>query len=327
MSYSSNTSPRLIFAGGIDWSAEFLKLLLQKKYNLVGVLLPPDNRQGRGQKNQISPLKKLALVNNLPIWQPEKLSKPQFLANFQKAKPDLVVVVAYGKLFPPAILKIPTLGFLNFHPSLLPLLRGPSPIQSALLQGLKETGVSIMKLEAGMDDGPILEQKKIKIAPHENNQTLTQKLIDLGEKILPRNIDKFVRAHEKPVPQNHPEATFCRIIHKEEAQIDWSKDSAITIDRKIRAFAGWLKVFTFFTKNNLKLRLNLIESAGVVSSKNLPDLHSGVGSCQLWKREKINYLAIQTKKDTLLISQLQVEGKKIISASDFWQGYTDSHFI
>ena len=335
MSYSRNNSPRLVFAGGIDWSAEFLKLLLQKKYNLIGVIIPLDSQKDRGQKIRISTLKKLALTNKLPVWQPKELSDSQFLADFRKTKPDLVVVVAYGKLFPPAILKIPTYGFLNFHPSLLPKLRGPSPIQSALLQGLKETGVGIMKLEEGMDDGPILEQQKMKIAPRENNQTLTRKLIDLGKKMLPKNIDISVGAYchtpafvgHTPIPQNHSEATFCHIIKKEETRIDWSQDTATIIDRKIRAFTGWLKVFTFLKKNRVKRRVSLIESIGILSEKKPRDLDLKAGYYRLIVEKDKKYLAIGTRKNILLISQLQVEGKKIISASDFWQGYTGSHFI
>ena len=305
------SNKRIIFAGGTDWSVEFLNLLCQEGFNVIGVIVPPDSKKGRGQKAGSHVLKIAAKKSGLPVFQPEKLNDPGFLREFKQIMPDLVVVVAYGKLFPKAILAIPPLGFINFHPSLLPKLRGPSPIASAILEGHKVTGVSIMKLGEGMDDGPVLAQKAVKIDPRETIVTLTRKLVRLGKRMLPDILAKYLEGEIIPKPQAEKGVTICKIIKKENGRINWSSETATQIDRKVRALNPQFKTFTFLEKNNKKLRVNILESAGTRRGAFLPGQYNLID----------NNLATGTKEDLLLVSKLQVEGKKPISAEDFVRGY------
>jgi len=325
---------KIVFAGGTDWSVEFLDLLRKEGFSVIGVLTPPDSPKDRGLEVKINPLKLRAKKLNIPVWQPDKLDSPEFLAEFKKISPDLVVVVAYGKLFPPEILAIPPLGFINFHPSLLPKLRGPSPIQSAILEGFKETGVSIMKLGKGMDDGPILAQERIKINPRETAGTLTWKLTDMGKKLLPNVLKKYLvgtrrGAFERATgtflqKQNENQATYCNIIRKEAGKINWQKESAEIIDRKVRALNLGIKVYTFLTKNGQKKRVNILESAGIIGKQDIRDLP--ISHYQLFAKNNKKYLAVKAQKGILLVNRLQVESKKSISAEDFFQGYKEGKF-
>lgn len=303
---------RIVFAGGTDWSVEFLNTLIQEGFNIVGVLCPADSKKDRGQKLAVHALKTEADKKNIPVYQPDKLSDLNFLAEFKKTKPDLVVVAAYGKLFPKEILEIPPLGFINFHPSLLPKLRGPSPIQSAILEGFTETGVSIMKLGEGMDDGPILAQESISLDQLETTESLTVKLVQLGLKILPDVLKKYVHGEIVLKSQTQDSVTICKIIKKEEGRIDWANDPADQIDRKIRALNPQIKTFTFLNGK----RVNLLESVGTCNC-----------TCKFGEYRILeNKLAIGTKNNCVLIGKLQIEGKNPISAEDFLRGYPDGIF-
>ena len=304
---------RIVFAGGTDWSVEFFTTLLEEGFKIVGVLTPEDNRQDRSQKNPAPALKIEAEKRKIPVYQPEKLSDPEFLKKFKTLQPDLVVAVAYGKLFPKNILEIPPLGFINFHPSLLPKLRGPSPIASAILEGHQDTGVSIMKLGEGMDDGPILAQKNVKIDLRETSETLTMKLVELGKKILPDVLKEYLDGRITLKPQIEKEATVCKMIQKEDGRINWQNETAEEIDRKIRALNPQFKTFTLLANNK---RVNIVGSAGIAIEQMQP------GSYKLIDKN----LAVGTKKNILLINKLQVEGKKPISAEEFVRGYREDKF-
>jgi len=324
-------SERLVFAGGTDWSVDFLETLLNEGFNVVGVLTPADRKKDRGQKVAANTLKAAAAKLNIPVLQPERLSDPDFLNKFKRFEPDLAVVVAYGKIFSKEILDIPPLGFINFHPSLLPKLRGPSPIASAILEGFSETGVSIMKLVEGMDDGPVLIQEKVKIDPRETTVTLTRKLVDLGKKILPKVLKKYlglnVETHNYASlqKQDNTKATYCKIFKKEDGRIDWQKETAEQIDRKIRALNPQIKTFTFM-KNK---RINILETQGFLvephNYASLPYYNASLLKTGEYKLSGEN-LAVKTKGDILLISELQVEGKKPTSAEEFFRGYGKGSF-
>jgi methionyl-tRNA formyltransferase len=245
------------------------------------------------------------------------LSDPKFLREFNQLKPDLVVVVAYGKLFPKDMLTIPPLGFINFHPSLLPKLRGPSPIISAILEGLEETGVSIMKLGEGIDDGPILSQKSVKIRPRETTETLTRKLVDLGKEIIPVILKKYFKDEVNLKFQPKTGFTVCKMIKKKDGCINWRNETAREIDRKIRALNSQFKTFTFIERDKQKKRVNILESTGVLATKLLPGEYKLIGK----------NLAIGTKNKALLISKIQLEGKKLITAKEFYYGYKERCFV
>ena len=316
---------RLVFAGGTPWSADFLKLLICEGFLVVGTLTKPDSKKGRGQKMASNLVKEEAQKLKIPVLAPLSLKDPQFLSEFKKWQADLVVVVAHGKIFPKEILDLPKKGFVNFHPSLLPALRGPSPIASAILEGLSETGVSIMKLGVGMDDGPVFLRKKVKIVRGETTETLTKKLIAVGEKMLVKVLKDYLDGNLKPVPQTKKGVSFSKIILKEEGQVDWKKDEAKLIDRKIRAFGGSIKVFSNFSKNDKTKRVNFLESGGVVKSQDKKKMK--VGEFEITTKNQQKSLLIKTKKDFLMVAKLQVEGKNPVFPEEFEQGYEGGKFV
>lgn len=315
---------RLVFAGGSDWSVEFLDFLKKENFSLVGVLTKPDEKKNRGQKIVSNQVKNKALEFGIPVFTPHSLKDPEFVEKFKKIKADLVVVVAYGKIFPPEILAIPSKGFLNFHPSFLPDLRGPSPITTAILKGQKETGVSIMKLGPGMDDGPVLKQQKVKIQASETTQSLTQKLIKIGKKMLVRVLIEYLENNLTPKEQPKKGVTYSKIISKEMGKVNWENDSAREICNKIRAFDGSIRVFSSFLKNGKSKRVNFLVSGGVLKGQNREKMNAG--EFEIINQKQKKFLAVKTKKDFLLISNLQVEGKKPISAEEFLVGYGHVQF-
>lgn len=296
---------------------------------MVGILAPPDSKKGRGQDIQTHLLKKAARKLGVSVFQPEKLNNPNFLREFKKIKLDLVVVVAYGKLFPKEILDIPPLGFVNFHPSLLPKMRGPSPIASAILEGHEVSGVSIMKLGEGMDDGPILAQKAVRIDPRETSESLTRKLVNLGKKMLPETLKKYLvrTQHAVFLQQDNSKATYCRLLRKEDGHINWHEETAEQIDRKVRALNPQFKTFTFLKRNDQVKRANILETVGIYVGTGHDPSQTKINPGQ-FKLSNGN-LAIVANKDILLVSKLQVEGKNPISAEDFLRGYStvDNKFL
>ncbi len=315
---------RIIFAGSSDWSIEFLDLLMTKKFKVVALLTPPDKQSGRGQKVVFSKIKEFALKNNLPILQPEKLKEEDFLKTFERLKPDLVFVASYGKIFPDKMLSFPSFGFLNFHPSMLPELRGPSPIQSAILEGKKKTGFSFMRLAKGMDDGPVLFQKEVRIKPEETSISLAEKLVTQGKKQLIKILQGYLLEEKEFQPKKQPVKglSISKIFSKEDGKIDWKKESAEKIDRKIRALNPQIKTFCFLEKDSVRKRLILNSSLGLAK-----DINLDYGEYELLKEKSEKVLAIKAKEGSLLISKLQLEGKKECSAQDFFQGYKNWRMI
>jgi methionyl-tRNA formyltransferase len=311
---------RIVFAGGTDWSVDFLEALVKEGFNVVGVLTLPDSPKDRGLKVAENIIKSEGDKLKIPVFQPRKLNNLDFLREFKKIKPDMVVAVAYGKLFPRKMLSIPPLGFVNFHPSLLPKLRGPSPIMGAILEGFTETGVSIIKLGEGMDDGPILVQKSRAIDPRETNATLTRKLVNLGKRILPKILKKYINGEIVLSPQPKEGVTVCGMVKKEDGRVDWQNETAEQIDRKIRALNPQFKTFTFLERNNQKKRVNILDSFGVFAEGGF-DLSPGQYKLSQDK------LAVGTSKNTLLINKIQLEGKKAVFPDEFIWGYGKGRFL
>lgn len=309
---------RVLFAGSSNWSIEFLDLLLQKNFRVVGLLTPPDSRQGRGQKIVPSPIKQFALERNLPIFQPEKLGTEQFVQELKKLKPDLVFVASYGKFFPKKILEIPSFGFLNFHPSMLPEWRGPSPIQSAILFGKKTTGFSFMRLTEGMDDGPIIFQKEVRIKPRETALTLAEKLVAQGKKELINILRGYLENNINFQPKNQRKkgVSFSKIFTKESGRLDWQNETAEEIDCKIRALNPQIKTFCFWENESVRSRILLSSSVGLAKDFNL-----NYGEYKLLRRKKNIVLAVKAKEGVVLIDKVRIEGKNECSANDFFQGH------
>ena len=239
------TPLRILFMGTPGLAAVSLRALLHEPaFQIVGVVTQPDRPKGRSLKLQPSPVKEIAVAAKLPVLQPAKARDEKFIAELKTFSPDLIAVAAFGQILPQAILDLPRFGCLNVHTSLLPKYRGAAPIQWAIANGDTETGVTIMKMDAGMDTGEILTQRATPIAAEDNGATLQDRLAQMGAELLARTIPEFVAGKIQPRPQDNALATHAPKIKKEDGQIDW-RQPATTIWNRLRAFTPWPGAFTF----------------------------------------------------------------------------------
>lgn len=243
---------RIVFAGTPEFAIAPLKALLNSAHSVIAVFTQPDRPAGRGQTLHQSPVKILAGLHNIPVYQPVKLKSPEEQEILRALKPDLLVVVAYGLILPKAVLDIPKFGCINIHASLLPRWRGAAPIQHALLAGDKTTGICTMQMDEGLDTGDILVQMTCDISPEETSQTLHDKLAILGAIALLETLEKLEQGTLSRQKQNPQTATVATKIVKADAKIDW-QESAVVIDRKIRAFNPWPVAFADLNGQTIRI--------------------------------------------------------------------------
>ncbi|MDP2586524.1 MAG: methionyl-tRNA formyltransferase [Candidatus Komeilibacteria bacterium] len=311
---TKDNSTKIVFFGTPKFAVPTLQALVTEGYHVVLVITQPDEPVGRKQVLTPTPIKVEALKLNVPV--------KENLWEIKNYNADLGVVVAYGKIIPQAILDLFPLGLLNIHPSLLPKYRGPSPIQSAILNGDDETGVSIIKLDEQMDHGPIISQIQVPISKDESSPTLFDKLSVLGAELMIKALPDYVAGKAKLEPQDDSKATYCEMINKEDGLIDWT-NSADQIERQIRAYAPWPGSFSEFDVNHKKINIKIISAiiCDPVETRNcasLPhDNQSPVGKFVI----KNNQLVVQCGHGALLIEKLQPEGKKEMPAQAFINGY------
>ncbi|KPJ69003.1 hypothetical protein AMJ44_04870 [candidate division WOR-1 bacterium DG_54_3] len=304
---------RIIFMGTPETSAEILKVLIEAKHEILCVVSQPDRPKGRGQKISFPPVKEWALKYALPIEQPEKIKGNQvFISLLESLNPEVIVVVAYGKILPKEILNIPKYGCINVHASLLPKYRGAAPVQWALLNGEKLTGVTIMKIDEFLDTGEVILQEKVRIEEEDNNATLSKKLFSLGGKLLLKALEQIERGKAKYTPQNEAEATQAPAITRESGEIDWRR-SALEIHNRIRAMVPWPGAHTFYKEKLLKIWRSEIYVADLESKFKLPGT-----IVQMVK--KVGFM-VATGKGHLLINEVQPQGKKCMPAYDFAIGH------
>ncbi len=276
--------------------------------NLVIVVTQTEKPKGRGLKPSPSPVKTWAEEKGLPVLEPAKLRDATFLERIKNFDLDLGVVFAYGKILPSELLQTPRFGFWNLHASLLPKFRGASPIAYAILTGEKETGITVMQMDEGMDTGPILLQEKIEIAEDETTPSLTEKL----KKLAVVALDKALKLHKEgkllPQPQEHDKATYARLLKKEDGFFKWDED-ALTIERKVRAFQPWPSAWTYYQGKILKVH----------KAKNI-DLQKSEGSPGKVLNISREGILISCGKGALLLEEVQLEGKKRMSAYEFALG-------
>jgi len=290
---------------------------LKDKFEIIAVITAEDKPVGRKQILTPSPVKFWAQENNLPVLQPDKIKKPEWIEKIKTLAPDLIILCAYGQIIPQEILDIPKYKALNIHPSLLPKYRGASPIQSVILNGEIETGVCLMIMDAEMDHGPILGISKFKIPvspvgglnPKIGYTELSDQLADLGAELLIKTLPDYIERKIQPQEQDHAQATLCKLIKKEHGKIDWNK-SAEEIERQIRAFSEWPESYTSFNGKILKI-LEANPSTTLGASKK-------IGEVFLTDQKE---LAVQTGNGILILKTIQPEGKKPMSARDFLNGH------
>jgi methionyl-tRNA formyltransferase len=311
----------IVFMGTAPLACASLDALCaMPRHKVVGVFTQPDRPAGRDRKLTPSPVKKAALARGLPIFQPEKLNAAEAMSALRALHPDLIVVVAYGQILHKKLLELPPLGCINVHASLLPRWRGAAPIPWAILSGDAETGVTTMRMEEGLDTGPILLQKRTLIYPDDTSASLHERLANMGAELMVETIEKLERGELKPTAQDPALATYARKLTKEDGRINWG-ESQQQICRKVRAFDPWPGAFCFWT------------DVGCEGDKTPPRL------IKIWRAEPAGPPApqlieggvvLQADRDGILvaagdgavrITQLQLEGHKRMSAADFLRGH------
>lgn len=260
----------IVYFGTAEFAvAPLLALLADKERFVVTAVVTQPDRQGNRGKVARSPVAKVADAHGIPVLQPESLKDPesgsgadeQIVMTLSELQADLFVVAAYGLIVPQAVLDVPTYGALNLHGSILPKLRGASPIQTAILDGLEETGVTLMQMDAKMDHGPAIAEVRVPITPTDDSPSLTAKLSDAAAKELVPKIHAFCSGELLPTEQDHDAATFCRMITKEDGRIDWSQDAA-RIERMTRAYRPWPGAYTEWQREGAEpLRLKVLAAA------------------------------------------------------------------
>jgi methionyl-tRNA formyltransferase len=299
------TSLRIGFAGTPQFALPALRALLASRHRVVGVLTQPDRPAGRGRELRASPVKLLAQEARLPLAQPATLKTAEGRAALAEWRPELLVVVAYGLILPPVVLQLPRYGCLNIHGSLLPRWRGAAPIQRAILAGDAETGVTIMQLDAGLDTGPVLLERRHPIGIHDTAGDVHDALSELGAAALIEAIDGLVTHELIPRPQPAAGISHAAKIEKSEAPIDWSA-SATEVDRKIRAFNPWPVAETVFAGETLRvLRAAVAANGGE---------HAAPGTLLGLAEDG---LRVACGQGVLAVRELQRAGKRPVSARDF----------
>lgn len=306
-------NPKIIFMGTPEFGAIILEGLVKSGYKPVLVITETDKPVGR--KKILTPpiVKTVALRYNIPILQPERIENTKY--QIPDAKPDLIIVAAYGQFLPKEILEIPKYGCLNVHPSLLPKYRGSSPIQSAILNGDRETGVTIILMDSKIDHGPILAQKRLEIKIRETAEQLHDRLVELGAKVLTDTIPNWIKGGIKPTLQDDSTATYSKILKKEDGKIYWKK-SAEEIERQIRAFSPWPGSFTEIENGDSKKIIKIFKATVLRQTNHGP--FGILGKTYLAPNDKI---AVQTGKDFLIIEELQPSGGKRMASKDFLKGH------
>ncbi len=299
---------RIIFMGTPDFAAVSLQALLEGPDEVVAVVTRPDRAKGRGRKVQSPPVKLLARSHNLPVLQPTSdIRSDQFYNGLVSWRPDLIAVVAYGRLLPKRLLELPPFGCINVHGSLLPKYRGAAPIQWSVINNDSEVGVSIIQMDEGMDSGDILRSARLPASPEETAGSLFSKLAPLGGSTLLDAIAGLKEGTIIPTPQDHSLATHAPMLKKSDGLLDWSEDAA-TLEPRIRGLDPWPSAFCFYRGKRLRLfspRLISIEttaSPGTVLEAGQRGLVVACGS------------------DALLIREIQPEGKKRMTAGQWLRG-------
>jgi methionyl-tRNA formyltransferase len=309
---------RIVFIGTGEIGVPTLQALLNSEHEVAGVVTQPDKPIGRAQLVEPPPIKK-ALVNSapgpgaarprsalsLPVLQPARIKDRQAIEEIRALKPDLIVVMAYGQILPRDVLEIPKIACLNLHASLLPRLRGAAPIQAAIAAGDRETGITVMYMDEGLDTGDILLQRIIDIVPADTGGSLQQRLAKVAPEALIESVELLAKGSAPRIAQDKALATYAPKLKREDGKIDWT-EPADAIERKIRAFDPWPGAFMKLDGHNLK-----IFSAAVVA------LHGTPGEILRSEKE----LVIAAGEAALSLGEVQLEGKRRMSATEFLRGH------
>lgn len=304
---------RIVFMGSPTFGVPVLRALRSAEHRIVLVVSQPDRPAGRSRRPTPPPVADLARRQSLPLYQPSRPRAEAALAPIQQARPDVVVVAAYGLLLPETLLSLPPLGCLNVHPSLLPRYRGASPIQAALLAGDEETGATIIQLTPRMDAGPILAQLTTPIAPDEDAPRLEARLAELGAELLVETLEPWARGALRPEPQDETAATYCPKLERADAQLDWSRP-APELARRVRAFRGRTDAFTYWGGRLLKV----LAAEAVPAPPDQPRPGSVYAASPPTRPRRP---LVATGDGALLLREVALEGRAATSGEAFLNGY------
>lgn len=305
----------IVFAGSPDFSATILSALLNSEHNVVAVYTQPDKPVGRGQKIKVSKVKSIALEHDIPVQQPSSLKAESEQAILDGYNADIMVVVAYGLILPEAILNTPRFGCINIHTSLLPRWRGAAPIQRAIEAGDAQTGVTIMQMDAGLDTGDMLHKELIEIADDETSLSLFSKLEPLSITALLHTLSNYQSLSAEAIKQDDSQANYAAKISKDEAQINW-QESAITIDRKIRAFTPWPICFSQLDEHTIRVW----QAAPIHSSDNSSKNHA---PGTIIEHHDDALIIACAENSALAIQEMQLPNKPRKSFSALKNGYAE----
>jgi methionyl-tRNA formyltransferase len=297
---------RIIFMGTPDFSVPTLAALAQGDYDLVAVVTQPDRPVGRGRRLELSPVKAFAVQHGLLVLQPPTLKAPETVAELAELRPDVIVVAAFGQILRPAVLDLPSHGCINVHASLLPRWRGAAPVQAAILAGDQVTGSTIMRMDVGMDTGPILAQAALAIQPDDTGGALTARLALQGADLLGETLPRWLAGEITPQPQDAGLATLCRPLRKEQGVIDWTRPAA-EIALAVRAFNPWPAATTLWQGKQLKL----LQAAA----------WPGLAGDETGRVMQVDgEMVVVTGEGLLRLEEVQLAGRAAMSARDFARG-------
>lgn len=300
---------RIVFIGTGEIGLPTLSALLESEHEVVGVVTQPDKPAGRDQRIQPPPIKKALAETKMSILQPARIKDRESVEEIRALTPDVIVVMAYGQILPRNVLEIPPTACLNLHASLLPRHRGAAPIQAAIVAGDRESGITVMHMDEGLDTGDILLQRKIEILPNDTGGSLHDRLAQIAPEALLESLRMLAGASAPRLPQENALATYAPKLNREAGRIDWS-EPAETIERKIRAFNPWPGAFTEITiKENALCKLKIFSTV-IVDLSGKPR--------EILRRE--NELVIAAGEGALSLFEVQPEGKRRMSAAEFLRG-------
>ncbi len=300
---------KVLFMGTPDFAAVTLNKLINSKHELIGVVTQPDKLKGRAQELSISPVKELALKNDIPVYQPNKAKEPEFLETVRTLAPEVIVVAAFGQILPKVLLDIPPYGCINVHGSLLPKYRGAAPIQYSIIDGESETGITIMHMDVGIDTGDMILQAKLPIAENETGGSLFDKMAQLGADLLIEALEQLEAGTAARTVQDNDKATYVKVLSKEMGRVDFNQP-AIKLERLIRGLNPWPSAYTTLSGKTLKLWQASVE----------PCIDHTAKPGQIIELRKEAFV-VATGDGALVIKELQLEGKKRMTTDLFLRGY------
>ncbi|MCI9282325.1 MAG: methionyl-tRNA formyltransferase [Lachnospiraceae bacterium] len=321
---------RIVFMGTPDFSVPVLEALIGSHHQVVGVVTQPDKPKGRGKAIQMSPVKETALRHGLSIYQPVRARDAAFIEEMRRLKPEVMVVIAFGQILSKEFLEVPVHGCINIHASLLPKYRGSAPIQWAVINGERESGITTMMMDEGIDTGDMLEKRAIVLDEKETGGSLFDRLSLLGGELILSTLEKLEAGTLPRTPQNHQEATYVKKIPKSLGEIDWSMD-ATAIERLIRGLNPWPSAYTWLNGKMLKLwAADVLPEGGKenrISGKTSEEVKEYSAGDKRQKNVGVIVAAlpaglqIQTGNGILNITSLQLEGKKRMDTGAFLRGF------